>query len=135
MLSSFLMRLAQRLLPHILRISRDGIWAMESRFGVVFFTIEAKFTLHTLPSRRPYLRNHLRKLNQILPTEGTSAGSNSDKWIRWNRIRPTRWQRAQCTLSILEVDTVLTPVMAIHDQLILLLEQRMKRVRHPERWS
>jgi hypothetical protein len=34
-----------------------------------------------------------------------------------------------------EVDTILAPVMAIHDQLILLAEQRMEGVRHPKRQS
>jgi len=103
--------------------------------GVFVFTVSAKFALHTAPSQRLAPRDHFRQINQILPTEGTPAGSNGNKWIWCNSIRPTRWERAQRALPIVEVDAVLSPVVAIDNQLILLVEQRMKRVRHPERWS
>ncbi len=113
-----------------------GRWpARPPRPGAVFFTVKAKSTLHIAPSGPPCAGDHLRKLNQVLPTEAAPACSDGNKWVWSRRIRPTRWERAQRALSIVEVDAILAPVMAIHDQFILLAEQRMERVRHPEGWS
>jgi hypothetical protein len=138
MLSSFLLRQVQRSLvyePHPQCIDGPHASSLSKRPGAISFTITAKFALRTVPSRRPHPLDHLPKLKQILPTEGTPASSNGYEWLWRNRIRPTRWQRAQRALSIVKVDAVLAPVMAIHDQFILLVEQRMKWVGHPERWS
>ena len=67
---------------------------MSSHVGEVFFTISAKLPLHIIGSRPCIVRDHLRKLNQILPAEVASASSNGNKRIWRHRIRPTRWERA-----------------------------------------
>jgi len=49
-----------------------------------------------------------------------SASSNNNKWIGRDGIRPTRGQRAQRAFWIVEVDAILAPVVAVHDQFVLL---------------
>ena len=77
--------------------------------------------------------DQLRQFKQFLsPKRGPPRGHDVER-IVGNEIGPVRRNGAQTASTVMEPGPVLAPVLATHDQVELLSEQRMVRVRHPER--
>ena len=77
--------------------------------------------------------DQLRQFKQFLsPKRGPPRGHDVER-IVGNEVGPTRRNAAQTASTVMEPGPVLAPVLATHDQVELLSEQRMVRVRHPER--
>ena len=69
--------------------------------------------------------HQLNQLDQVLVAkEASTAGQGHKRILRWHR-GPARWKGTQPSLAIVEVDSVLAPVVAIRNQLELLAPQRM----------
>ena len=98
-----------------------------SQPGIIFFTTAALLSLHSkIP--RPLssgLLYQFGQLQQILVAKQTSPRSQRNERICRDRCGPTRWNRAQAPAAIMEVHSILTPVVAIGDQLEPLAFQRM----------
>ena len=99
------------------------------------FTHATKLDLHTFLLRSDRAGYQFSQPNQVLPSEVAPAGCDDNERVWGHRIGPTGWKRAQRALGILKVNSIFAPVVAIDDQFVLLAEERMKRVRHPKRWS
>jgi hypothetical protein len=69
--------------------------------------------------------HHVRQLQQILIPEQTPSCGDGHKRIGGDRCRPARWNRAQAAVSIMEVNSIFAPVVAIGHQLEPLASQRM----------
>ena len=78
------------------------------------------------------LLHQVNQLEQVLEAKEASATSHCHKWIFRHHRGPTRRNGAQLSRSIVEVDPVLTPVVAIRDQLELLASQGMVRMGYLE---
>jgi hypothetical protein len=78
------------------------------------------------------LLHQVHQLEQVLIAKETSAAGHGDKGIWGHHRGPACWNRAQTPISVVEVNSILTPVMAIGDQLELLTSQRMVRMRYLE---
>jgi hypothetical protein len=77
--------------------------------------------------------DQLHQFKQLLsPKRGPSGGYDIER-IVGNEVGPTRWNGAQTASAVVEPGPVLAPVLASHDQIEFLTEQRMVRVRHPKR--
>jgi len=75
----------------------------------------------------------MRQIEEFLdPKRGAPGGHNVER-IFGDKIGPVRRQRAQAARAVMEPGPVLMPVLATHDQIKLLADQRMVRVRYPER--
>ena len=75
----------------------------------------------------------MRQCKQFLsPKRGPSGGHDVER-IVGNEIGPARRNRAQTAGTVMEPGPVLAPVLATHDQIEFLAEQRMVRVRHPKK--
>src|SRR5207302_4890512 len=90
----------------------------------------ALFSLQTrrylLYSSRPVSPLHeVRQLQQILIAEHTPSSGHRHKRIGGDRRRPARWNRAQAAVSVVEVNSIFAPVVAIGHQLESLAFQRM----------
>ena len=78
------------------------------------------------------LLHQLDQLDQILIAEKTSPAGHRHKRV-WRHDRgPARGNGAQTFLGVLEIDPVLTPVVAIRDQLEALTFQRVVRMNYLE---
>jgi len=66
-----------------------------------------------------------RYLEQVLEAKSTSATGHCHEWIFRHYRCPARWNRAQTTFGIVEIDSIFAPVIAIGDQLKFLPSQRM----------
>lgn len=79
---------------------------------------------------------HLDQMHQIEefphPKHGAPSGHDVEG-ILGDKIGPVRRQRAQAAAAVMEPGSVLVPVLATHDQIKFLAEQRMVWVRYPER--
>src|ERR1051325_7034082 len=71
------------------------------------------------------LLHQIGQLQQIVITEQTPSGGQYNKWIRWRRCRPARWNRAQNAVAVVKVNSILAPVVAVGDQLESLASQWM----------
>ena len=80
-------------------------------------------------------------------TSGPHRSPGQDRWpssetpharrdhherVRRYRVGPCCWEREQLPVLVVEVDPVLTPVLAVGDELEVLAAQGMERVRHPD---
>jgi|GEM_PF-3300044 hypothetical protein len=74
------------------------------------------------------LLQQVGQLQQVLVAEPAPAGSHSHKRIGSHHGRPARRNRAQTPGGVVEVDTILAPIVAISDQLELLPAQWMVRM-------
>jgi hypothetical protein len=75
----------------------------------------------------------MRQIEEFLdPKRGASSGHDVEG-IFGDKIGPVRRQRAQAAAAVMEPGSVLMPVLATHDQIKLLADQRMVWVRYPER--
>jgi hypothetical protein len=78
------------------------------------------------------LLHQLHEFEQVLEAKEASATGHCHKWIFRRYRGPTRRNRAQLARRVMEVDTVLAPVIAICDQFVLLSSQRMMRMGYLE---
>jgi hypothetical protein len=69
-----------------------------------------------------------RQLEQVLVPKETSPVGHFYKGIRRHNRGPTRRNRTQCSLSIMEIHPVLAPVVAMRDQPELVTFQWMMRM-------
>ena len=75
----------------------------------------------------------MRQIEEFLdPKRGAPSGHDVEG-IFGDKIGPVRRQRAQAAAAVMEPGSVLMPVLATHDQIKLLADQRMMWVRYPER--
>ena len=74
------------------------------------------------------LAYHFDQLDQVLVTKETSPIGHCHKPISRHHRCPARWNRAQPTLGIVEIDSIFAPVVAIGNQLKFLASQRVMRV-------
>jgi len=74
------------------------------------------------------LAYHFDQLDQVLVTKETSPIGHCHKRISRRHRCPARWNRAQPTLGIVEIDSIFAPVVAIDNQLKFLASQRVMRV-------
>jgi hypothetical protein len=65
--------------------------------------------------------------------EGRATGRHHGKGVRRHRIGPLRGQRQQFTGSVVDVDPVELPVLAVLDELELLAGKGVERVGYPDR--
>src|SRR5919197_4609161 len=78
------------------------------------------------------LLHQIHQLEQVLEAEEASAAGHCHKWIFRRHRGPTCRNGAQLSRRVVEVDPVLTPVVAIRDQLELLASQGMVRMGYLE---
>jgi hypothetical protein len=95
-----------------------------------YFSLRTRQNLlyDTTATSSPKLLYQLDQLDQVLVTKETSTTGHCHKWIFRHYRCPARWNRAQTTLGIVEIDSIFAPVVAVGDQLKLLASQRMMRV-------
>src|SRR5438067_7319164 len=72
--------------------------------------------------------HHVGQFQQLLIAKQAPSGSHGHKRICSYRCGPARRNRAQSTAGIVEVDSILAPVVTIGDQLELLASEGMVRV-------
>ena len=75
----------------------------------------------------------MRKFKQFLDPKRRLPGGHDVKGIFGHEIGPVRRQGAQMAGAVMKPSSVLTPVLATLDQIKLLAEQWMVRVRYPQR--
>ncbi len=71
------------------------------------------------------LLQQIGQLQQIVIAEQTPSGRQHNKWICGQHARPARWNRAQNAVVVVKVNSILTPVVAVGDQLETPTPQRM----------
>jgi hypothetical protein len=69
-----------------------------------------------------------REFEQLGHTQSTAARGHCHEGIHSDRIRPRRGQRVQPALRVGEPDAVVPPVLAVGDQIELVLVERMVRM-------
>jgi hypothetical protein len=77
------------------------------------------------PRSSSQLLHQLHQLQQVFIAKEASAAGHHNKRIGRHYRGPTRGNRAQTAICVVEVNSILTPVVAICDQLELLPSQRM----------
>ncbi len=80
------------------------------------------------PAKPP---NQGREIHQILDSKPTPACCHGDKQRLRHNIRPASGQRCQVSGGVAVVDPVFTPIVPVNDEVDLLPELRMKRMRDP----
>jgi hypothetical protein len=65
------------------------------------------------------------QFQQIVVAEQTPSSGQHHKGICGQDCRPAPWNRAQNAAAVVEVDTILSPVVAVGNQLEPLASQRM----------
>ena len=73
------------------------------------------------------------QLKKLLSPQRRPSVGNDVEGIVSNEIGPVRRHGAQTASAVMEPGPVLAPVLAPHDQVELLTEQRMVWGRHPKR--
>src|ERR1041385_3126872 len=71
------------------------------------------------------LLHQIGQFQQIVVAEQTPSSGQHHEWICGQHCRPARWNRAQNAVAVMEVDSLLSPVVAVGDQLEALASQRM----------
>lgn len=85
-----------------------------------------RYYLYTLDAQDSSgLLHQVGQLHQILIAKQTPPCGQYHEWILRQHCRPARWDRAQDTSAVVEVNSVLAPVVAVSDQLETLVLQWM----------
>src|ERR1700729_3370478 len=71
------------------------------------------------------LLHKLGQLQQVLVAKQTPSCGQYHEWICWQHCCPARRNRAQDAVAVVEVNSILAPVVAVSDQLETLASQRM----------
>ena len=92
---------------------------------MIVFTFR-RYSLYTLdaPGSSDFL-HEVGQVHQILVAKQTPSCGQYYEWIFRQHRRPARWDRAQGSSAVVEVDSVLAPVVAVSDQLETSASQRM----------
>ena len=69
---------------------------------------------------------------QAIGGERAPSGRDHHERVRRSRVGPPGWQREQLPVLVMQADPVLTPVLAVLDELEVPPGQRVERVRHPD---
>ena len=103
--------------------------------GIILVTYTAQFTLHLRPAIRapltPEPRDKPGQFDQILDTERDSSRTDRGHGILRRDTRPAGRQRGQVSLPIAVEDPLFSPVGPLKDDVDLLPDLRMERVRDP----
>lgn len=75
----------------------------------------------------------MHQFKQLLSSKRGPSGGHDIERIVGNEVGPVRRNGAQTARTVMEPGPVLAPVLATHDQIEFLAEQRMVGVRHPKR--
>jgi hypothetical protein len=100
--------------------------------GRITFTVAALFTLHMSLCLSSEVVYELRQFDQIGVAEPRPPRRNRDEWIDAAGIRTTRQESLQSPFGIVEIDSVLAPVLVIVHKLKLAPEQRMEGMDYAE---
>ena len=84
------------------------------------------------PRSLSQLLHQLHQLQQVFIAKEASAAGQHNKRIERHYRGPTRGNRAQTAIGVVEVNPILAPVVAIRDQLEPLASQRMVRMGYLE---
>src|SRR5579863_7510400 len=85
-----------------------------------------RYSLYTVDGpESSALLHKIHQLQQIVVAEQTPSCRQYHEWIHRQHCRPARWNRAQNAAAVVEVNSILTPVVAVGDQLETLAPQRM----------
>ena len=76
--------------------------------------------------------NQGREIHQILDSKPTPTRGHGDKHFFRHNTRPASGQRCQVSGGIAVVDPVFTPIVPVNDEVDLLPELRMERMRDPD---
>lgn len=74
----------------------------------------------------------MNQFEQVGDAKRSAARRHHDEGIRGGDIGPGRRERGQAAFVIVEVDTVLSPIVTVHHQSELASVQGMKRMRDAE---
>ena len=74
----------------------------------------------------------MHQVKEFLDTKLRSPGGHNVERILGNEIGPVRWYGAPTASAVVEPGPVLTPVLDARDQIKLLAEQRVVRMRYPK---
>ena len=69
---------------------------------------------------------------QAIGGERAPVGRDYHERVRRRRVGPPGWQREQLPVLVMQADPVLTPVLAVLDELEVPPVKRVERVRHPD---
>ena len=69
---------------------------------------------------------------QAIGGERAPSGRDYHERVRRSRVGPPGWQREQLPVLVVQANPVLTPVLAVLDELEVPPGQRVERVRHPD---
>jgi hypothetical protein len=105
-------------------------FSMEGRWCSAYLSLHLRHKLlyGALDPSSSKLLHQRHQLEQVLVPKETSPVGYFYKGIRRRNCGPTRGNRTQCSLSIMEINPVLPPVVAMRDQPELLTFQRMMRM-------
>jgi hypothetical protein len=87
--------------------------------GRIIFTLAALFTLHMSLCLSSEFVYELHQFDQIGVAEPRPPRRNRDEWIDAAGIRTTRQDRLQSPFGIVEIDSVLAPVLVVVHKLKL----------------
>jgi len=86
-----------------------------------------------MPARLQHL-DQVGECEQIGHTECRSPGGHDDKWVDCDYVGPIGRDLPQPAGVIVEINAMASPAVAVRDELVLPSEQRMVRMRDPERF-
>jgi len=92
---------------------------------VILFTYAALLPYTANAPGSSGLLHKVGQLQQVLVAKQTPSCGQYHEWICWQHCCPARRNRAQCAAAVVEVNSILAPVVAVSDQLEALASQRM----------
>jgi hypothetical protein len=81
----------------------------------------------------PETVDQIRQGQQVGRGEWAAAIGDHDERIDRSEVCPTRGQREQLTVLVVEMNPILTPVPAVHDELELPLKQWVEPMSHSDK--
>jgi hypothetical protein len=113
-------------------IGRDSPNFPSCHIDRITFTLAALFTLHMRRCLSSKFFYQFRQFDQIGVAEQRPPRRNRDEWIDAAGIRAARQNRLQPLFGIVEIDSVLAPVLAIVHKFILPPEERVEGMDYAE---
>ncbi len=101
-----------------------------NRNGIIRLTFTAQSPLR--PGLRAEPIHQISERQQPGRGERAAVSRNHHERVRRHHVGPCCWQREQLPILIVQVDPVLTPVLAVGDELEVPAGQGMERVRHTD---
>jgi len=94
-------------------------------------TPDLLYALGAVPLRAEPV-DQISQRQQARRGERAPAGRDHHERVRRHHVGPSRWQREQLPVRVVQVEPVLTPVLPEGDELEVPAGQRVERVRHPD---